>query len=185
MFPALVSYKMDGVLLNTPIYWRDPSRAEVNHGSPAVIAPFAQSDTISLFVEGAAAEYESFVEEYFGGFVSGIGRFFDRRRNHDDATRKQAEAKLQRVRRVASGDAACELEEKRHELYVQPMLSAVGALPLDELAALAESLVNLASLRKRVSMSHEDVGGPIDVAVISAGRRSDLDQTKTLFWERA
>lgn len=34
---------------------------------------------------------------------------------------------------------------------------------------MAEALVNLTSLKRRVSMEEETVGGPIDVAVISKG----------------
>jgi len=39
----------------------------------------------------------------------------------------------------------------------------------DELAAMAESLVNLTSFKRKVSMEAETVGGTIDVAVISKG----------------
>ena len=42
-------------------------------------------------------------------------------------------------------------------------------LPKDELAAMAESLINLTSFKRKVSMEEETVGGPIDVAVISKG----------------
>src|ERR1022692_518481 len=39
----------------------------------------------------------------------------------------------------------------------------------DELAAMAESLVNLTSFKRRITAEAETVGGPIDVAVISKG----------------
>jgi hypothetical protein len=39
----------------------------------------------------------------------------------------------------------------------------------DELAAMAESLVNLTSFKRKISLDAETVGGPIDVAVISKG----------------
>lgn len=42
-------------------------------------------------------------------------------------------------------------------------------LPKDELAAMAESLVNLTKFRRRVTPERETVGGPIDVAVITKG----------------
>ena len=38
-----------------------------------------------------------------------------------------------------------------------------------ELAEMAETLVNLVSFRKQVTMEAETVGGPIDVAVITKG----------------
>jgi hypothetical protein len=42
-------------------------------------------------------------------------------------------------------------------------------LPKDELAAMAEALVNLTAFKRRMTDSLETVGGPIDVAVISKG----------------
>ena len=48
-------------------------------------------------------------------------------------------------------------------------LSLKHLFPKDELAAMAESLVNLTSLKRKISLDAETVGGPIDVAVISKG----------------
>ena len=42
-------------------------------------------------------------------------------------------------------------------------------LPKEDLAHLADSLVNLTAFKRRVSLDIESVGGPIDVAVISKG----------------
>ncbi len=53
--------------------------------------------------------------------------------------------------------------------HVAPILDAVSVLPIDELGAMAETLVNLTSFKRRVTLDAETVGGPIDVAVISKG----------------
>ena len=53
--------------------------------------------------------------------------------------------------------------------YVRPVMSVVSMLPKDELAAMAETFVNLTSFKRKVSIGPETVGGPIDVAVISKG----------------
>jgi hypothetical protein len=50
-----------------------------------------------------------------------------------------------------------------------PVVKAVAVLPKEELATMAETLVNLTSFRRRVTLDMETVGGPIDVAVISRG----------------
>jgi hypothetical protein len=57
----------------------------------------------------------------------------------------------------------------RNERFVEPVVDTVENLPKSELAAMAESLVNLTSFRQRVTPDTETVGGPIDVAVISRG----------------
>lgn len=61
--------------------------------------------------------------------------------------------------------------------HVIPVLQAVYALPKDELASMAELLVNLTSFKRKISMQTETVGGPIDVAVISKGDGFILDKT--------
>ncbi|WP_218964277.1 hypothetical protein [Sphingobium sp. IP1] len=43
----------------------------------------------------------------------------------------------------------------------------VEFMPKPEMARMAEALVNLTSIKRRVSRGMETVGGPIDVAVIS------------------
>ena len=62
-----------------------------------------------------------------------------------------------------------EMKEYRDEYFVQPVVDIVEQLPKSELAAMAESLVNLTSFRRQVTPDAETVGGPIDVAVISRG----------------
>lgn len=64
---------------------------------------------------------------------------------------------------------ARELGEFQREKNVDPILNIVTMLPKDGLAAMAESLVNLTSFKRRVSEDAETVGGPIDLAVISRG----------------
>jgi len=49
----------------------------------------------------------------------------------------------------------------------QEIEDMVEFMPKPELATMAEALVNLTSIKRRVSRGFETVGGPIDVAVIS------------------
>jgi nitric oxide synthase oxygenase domain/subunit len=55
------------------------------------------------------------------------------------------------------------------EQHIRPVTSAVANLPKEELAVMAETLVNLTSFKRRVTHDPETVGGPVDVAVISKG----------------
>jgi hypothetical protein len=59
-------------------------------------------------------------------------------------------------------------KEQREQIW-KPVLRITGSLPKDELAAMAEALVNLTKFRRRVTTERETVGGPIDVAVITKG----------------
>ena len=48
-------------------------------------------------------------------------------------------------------------------------MSSIASLSKEDLAELAESLVYLTYLKRRMSFSEESVGGPIDVAIITKG----------------
>jgi hypothetical protein len=60
-----------------------------------------------------------------------------------------------------------QLHHYKYEKVTIPMQTVISLLPKEELAILAESLINLESLSQRMSLNLETVGGPIDVAVIS------------------
>lgn len=59
--------------------------------------------------------------------------------------------------------------------FANPIVDMTEMLPKEDLAHLAESLVNLTAFKRRVSLDTESVGGPIDVAVFER-RRIRLDQ---------
>lgn len=61
------------------------------------------------------------------------------------------------------------IQKYQQEHHIDPVLDIVSVLPKDELAAMAETLVNLTSFKRKISTNAETVGGPVDVAVISKG----------------
>ncbi len=62
------------------------------------------------------------------------------------------------------------MDEYCHRKHIDPIINTVAHLPKDELAAMAESLVHLTALKRKITLKDtESVGGPIDVAVISKG----------------
>ena len=76
------------------------------------------------------------------------------------------------VRQAASQQADHYLKQAegvRHRQFVAPIMDIVEHLPKEELAEMAEALVSVTALKRRVSREAETVGGPIDVAVVSKG----------------
>lgn len=61
------------------------------------------------------------------------------------------------------------LEQLKKEKHVDKVLQMIDFLPKEDLAYMAESLVNMTAFKRKVSNESETVGGPIDVAVISKG----------------
>ena len=55
------------------------------------------------------------------------------------------------------------------ETSIAPLMSSLGILDKEDMAELVESLISITHLNRRITMSEEGVGGPIDVAIISKG----------------
>ncbi|WP_195238407.1 hypothetical protein [Romboutsia sp. 1001285H_161024_C4] len=59
------------------------------------------------------------------------------------------------------------ITNKQREKFINPILDMVSLLPKEELAIMAETLVNITSFKRKFTFDAETVGGPIDVAIIS------------------
>lgn len=62
-----------------------------------------------------------------------------------------------------------DIQEYTHKYHINKVIDMVEHLPKNELAYMAESLVNLTAFKRKVSHGLDSVGGPIDVAIISKG----------------
>lgn len=135
----------------------------------ASINPFAQQEMVHSIVTGVDPnlfnEINSMIDLTTNGMydmVKKINELNNLNLNID---------KLEEVFTTAGNQINKEIKEHiksvQQEKYIDPILSMVGMLPKDELATMAETLVNLTSFKRRITLGAETVGGPIDVAVIS------------------
>jgi hypothetical protein len=141
----------------------------ISPGNGAAIVPFAQQEIVHAFLRGVDGELASHMRDstarLFEGTLSSILDSIGR----VDQTLKDSLDKAVRpeVRNVLKG---LFLEWDRQTVsYWGPVVEIVSSLPKDELAAMAEALVNLTKFRRRITPERETVAGPIDVAVISKG----------------
>jgi len=171
-YPALQSYLVEGVAADV-VKWRTDRESAVSPESPAQIVPFAQSGDVATFVEGVEPSYQLAIEGDLGKILK---RYPDLVEASLKASGKlapqevaQATADIRKVGAKLLQQYGERLTAYRWENFVQPVLEAISVLPKPDLASLAESLVNLTSMRRKFSMDAETVGGPVDVAVISKG----------------
>ncbi len=168
-FPALASFELEGVAENRLCYKPDKSR-EISFTINAYIIPFAQKEMVHTFMEGIDPDYAIIQEAYLDKVLREYGRLMARAvTKYTTKERRKLEQKFVGMSKKILKDYSERLAEVRKESYVRPITHVVAALPKDELAAMAESLVSLTSFKQKVSMAAETVGGPIDVAVISKG----------------
>ena len=169
LFPAMQAFLVEGVIKKR-LKHLEVERNQVGFESGAVIIPFAQREMVDIFMSGLDPRF-------MGGFLSGLAKTFE----------EYPELIIDSIEKLTDEEKGVLKEkfgETSREIVLQiqnqlssyqafnstPIVNVVAALPRSDLAAMAESLVNLTSLKRRVSLQAETVGGPVDVAVIS---RSD------------
>jgi hypothetical protein len=161
-FPSLCSFRIEGLLLSR-LKCVEHKQAVIHFDNEAAILPFAQTEMVVTFIEGVDPFYQRTLEEYlkrlFDQYPNAVGKLFK--------MSPTLKAKIQKEGRTVLIDFLGALQQYRRSKHISSVLDAVRVLPKDELAAMAESLVNLTSFKRRVTMDAETVGGPIDVAVIS------------------
>lgn len=138
---------------------------------PAKVMAFAQREMVTTFLHGVSPLYKDTLEEYltelFDEYPDAIAKTFPAALS--PVQKKKLVNDLKSVGKQLVGDFLKRMENISSDYSLGPILEGVQNLPLDELALMAESLVNLTSFKRRVSLDMETVGGPIDVAVISKG----------------
>lgn len=169
VFPSVIEYSMRGIADN--VLWVASGRkAQVERGNEAVVIPFAQSEMVGTFMEGIDPYYREFMKASFTELIgSYIDKIVDALPSLTDPQKKKLRRQLQKTSKDQLDELDKGLESYRVEKHVDPVIRMISALPKDELAKVAESLVNLTSFKRRVSEEAETVAEPIDVAVISKG----------------
>lgn len=167
--PTLLEIVIDGMIENRPRYLMQ-KKAVIDNNTISSIIPFAQKEVVYTFMEGIDPRLEDMIHAttrfLFLGVVDSIIK---------EAKEWGAKVNRKRQREIKGAvkklleDLFKEWKSERRKVHWGPVTTIVSALPKDELAAMAESLVNLTKFRRRVSTEKETVGGPIDVAVITKG----------------
>jgi len=162
VFPGHLHYISCGLLMGKHLV-REAGRAAVTHSIPADLSAFAQRSMIDTFQLGvdlgvygdaitslrdALQDFGAKIVAESGGNMSAVP---DVAKLHEDAKDKFVDSWLAEAR-------------SKHAL---PLRRVLASLPIPEMAELAETLVNLQSLKEKVTKPSEEVGGPIDVAVIT------------------
>ncbi|MGC4003721.1 MAG: hypothetical protein QM811_11575 [Pirellulales bacterium] len=165
--PQLMSYEFDGMLNGVPRYHLDKKQT-INHEILACIAPFAQKEMVDSFMRGIHSHLFDYMAKSSGDLVNGLFKhIIDLSKKHAPKLGRVLEGQKnlpEKLLRKLFDDWLDQTKE-----FSDPVMQIASTLPKDELAAMAESLVNLTKFRHRVTNVRETVGGPIDVAVISKG----------------
>lgn len=169
-FPCLSAVTVDGLGPFGLRVWEHKTGVGMENWneSNAFIIPFAQKDIAHLFIEGIEEEYVGFLRDSMLAALRKKSQ--DIVKNYVPEQDKTVESLLQEKESAAAVESIItDFAELRERSIVQPMMKAIRGLPKEEMAGMAEALVEITSLRRRVDSDVESVAGPVDVAVISKG----------------
>lgn len=170
IFPSVVSFLIEGMACNT-LKYKEESQQSVNYENSAIIIPYAQMEMVQTFIDGISPLFNNLYKNLLKNTLDNYPKIIiDSIANDlEDTEKKDLENEIKRISHKNLSKGLEQIDEIQFKHYVEPILKVVTFLPKNELAEMAESLVNLTCLRKKISMDDETVGGPIDVAVISKG----------------
>ncbi len=169
-FPEMLECEIYGILDNKLKVIRKQSMTNRHPGSAGLKA-FAQHEEVDTFMHGICAptrtnHYKNL--ESFHRFADSLG--------NDIIKEYVPEDKQEEASDIFSSQLVKQAVQRHEDMrnhtktqFIDKVTDMVGHLPKNELAYMAESLVNLTAFKRKVSNDADSVGGPIDVAVISKG----------------
>lgn len=172
LFPSLYEFIVEGFILGELKYKSGNScnisvLSEDEYKTSAAVIPFAQKEMVDTFMNGMEPRLEGNIffllkniMEQYPDIITGESNV-----NLTDEEVSQMKGKGKEI----AEKAIQIIKNHQRKEHVSPVLDIVDVLPKEELAEMAEALINLTSFKRRISIDAETVGGPIDVAVISKG----------------
>ncbi len=168
MFPSLHAYHIDGIIAGKLKKAKTDEEKTGNDAVYSKIIPFAQREVVDRFLVGIDPDLEVGVENYFkSALAAAKTNLFEGMPGMRRATKVKILANLEKTMGVAVSEFNQKWLNQTKERYQQQTEDMVLFMAKQELAQLAEALVNITSLKRKFSAEEETVAGPIDVAVIS------------------
>ncbi len=164
LIPVHISFVLDNKLR---FFVDDDMRAHISSANNAVIRPFAQIDVINTILAGIDPELDFYYTDNFKKFLNKYNQLLAKE------VEKESEELAEVIRGLSLKDVldeyVTENRKIRREKYIIPLMDAVESLSKEDLAEMAESLIYLTYLKRRITFKEESVGGPVDVALITKG----------------
>ena len=135
---------------------------EAHESEEAEIIPLAQRQMIDTFIKGVS---DTLYEALEGFYMNNFDTLID---TITPSLKEDVDPKELKNRYKQSLYGNAEIFKKFvYEVEQKPLIQTINHLSRDEMAELAENLINIQVLKYKVSPNLETVGGPIDVAIIS------------------
>jgi hypothetical protein len=168
IYPQLIPINISIVVDNRLRFYVNENRsASISNNNNGAVCPFAQTDVIDTILSGIdpsldniyLTNFEALFKKYNQAIIDSIGD-----------TNPLLTKQIQNLDTSLIVNEFSSLNQQiKRENHILPLMNAVSNLAKEDLAEMAESLIYLTYLKRRITFAEESVGGPVDVAVISKG----------------
>jgi hypothetical protein len=195
MFPTIIEFVVDGKDAFCLRAWeRRTLDFNGDDSEKVAVIPFGQSDIFHLFMEGISPESLTFIDQTLRAVLLNKSQRIVKYYVKDSDESKVELARQKKDDNIIIDEFSKQFGIYRAKSLVRPILDVVRALPKEELADMAQAMVELTSLRRKVDSPLESVGGPVDIAIISKGdgliwiKRKhyfDIDKNRDFLYRRS
>lgn len=173
IFPSCLDFDVRAIFGGNTIRYKK-RQLQVSHSQNSLIVTFAQSDDVSTFMEGIGKPIGNFFSQALRltltkHFPEKLADAIIEKLKMPPENRKDVIDVAAEMGKGAYTEIIKGINNIKEAIFVDPVMKATSFLNKEELATMAETLVNLVSFRKQVTLDAETVGGPIDVAIITKG----------------
>lgn len=167
IFPATVQVLVGTALMNIPRIRHYDAIKIIPGVHNSNILPFAQGDVTTTVLTGVDPNYKSEMKESIKATFNTVGQELRILLNNPQQA-DTLDASLANV----SDELINKLEQYQFNTITGPLLEILAYMGKEDMSELAESLVNITSLKRKFTSSDsadESVGGPVDVAIVTKG----------------
>ncbi len=168
IYPQLIPINISIVVDNRLRFYINENRAaSISNSNDGAVCPFAQTDVIDTILSGIDPSLDDI---YLNNFEALFKRYNEAILESIGDTNPLLTEQIRNLNSTSIVNEFNALNQQiKQENHITPLMNAVSNLAKEDLSEMAESLIYLTYLKRRITFAEESVGGPVDVAVISKG----------------
>lgn len=175
IFPSMTSYILE-CKVNGKIKLKHDSEKTKNLNNSTYtssLVPFAQDDMVQTIASGVDPDIDEFslnlLQTSMQELANKLTEEIQNKMNYDEENSQLLSKNITDITDNIFSTYVEETFKFRRQHHASPLLDTIEIMPKEELAVIAETLVNLTSFKRKISSDSETVGGPVDVALITKG----------------
>lgn len=166
IYPCMYRLKIYGVLCDK-LKWYVEEICRVDNSNSAIVCPMAQSDVMLTILKGIEPRLHNDIIQLMSHVINECMKQISVKISKIDANLANEVMNIEK--QPAIQFLLTSLNNIVNESHIRPLINTIATLPKEDLAEVAENLIYLTSLMRRITPDQESVGGPIDVALVSKG----------------